>query len=591
MKRILFVLLFFLISPAFPQHLNYSPAQVMGFKRIGCVMASPDGKAVAFTTFQTRIQSKKLVWETIFYLRDAHQQLHEIYKSAEITELTWSPMGDEIAFIAPGRTFQSIWIYRLKNHSMQKLLEFNGDILALRWSLNGKYIAFTSKVNSSVSLDVAKDYVNTQLYLFNLNTNSIQSLSTPKQSINAFFLSPGFDWAPDSEHIAFNYQPRAGAAYHEQNKIGIINILTNQFRNIPYTEKQSGIQPAFSPDGKWLAFKSNLPPVKTANLLNNDIDLFGRVCITHLNSYATHCLAQTFNGDANMLGWHRDKVMVLDSYKTEGMKIYELNLNPTIPPTLLSKNINIVEPLTLRLNPSHTLLGFGYETTQIAPEAYIADIDTFKLEKISQFNTSPHLGSTMIIHWHAKDGSEIEGLLLKPRGFQEHKHYPLYVAVHGGPSGAWWQRYLGGCEEYEKLFDPSACWGNLLNLGFIVLQPNPRGSSGYGMPFSLKNFGDLGGRDYQDIMSGVDFLVQQGIADPDHLAIGGWSFGGYMSAWSVTQNHRFKAAIDGDGNTDFISFSGTTDIPDYYIKYLGAPFWENASLYLQRFFKPFIDFD
>jgi dipeptidyl aminopeptidase/acylaminoacyl peptidase len=102
------------------------------------------------------------------------------------------------------------------------------------------------------------------------------------------------------------------------------------------------------------------------------------------------------------------------------------------------------------------------------------------------------------------------------------------------------------------------------------------------MFFSLANFADFGGGDYEDIMTGIDHLIRKGIADPHRLAIGGWSFGGYMTAWAISQNHRFKAAVDGDGNTDFISFSGTSDIPDYYINYLGNPFWVDSSLYIER---------
>jgi dipeptidyl aminopeptidase/acylaminoacyl peptidase len=151
-----------------------------------------------------------------------------------------------------------------------------------------------------------------------------------------------------------------------------------------------------------------------------------------------------------------------------------------------------------------------------------------------------------------------------------------------GPAGTWFKRYLGGCDEYMQMFDPTTCMGNLLSTGFIVLQPNPRGSDGYGKAFRLANVGDFGGGDYQDVMTGVDYLIQQGIADPERLAIAGWSFGGYMTAWTISQTDRFKAAVAGAGNTNFISFSGTSDIPDYYVKYLGNAFWDDNSLYLQR---------
>lgn len=206
------------------------------------------------------------------------------------------------------------------------------------------------------------------------------------------------------------------------------------------------------------------------------------------------------------------------------------------------------------------------------------------MEQITHFQNpdKQKIGRTSIIHWNSSDGMDIEGLLVTPANYDEKKKYPLFVAVHGGPAQSWAKRYLAGCDEYGQMIDPTTCLNNLLDLGFIVLQPNPRGSTGYGRAFRLANFADFGGGDYQDIMTGVNYLIQKNIADPNHLAIGGWSFGGYMTAWIISQTDRFKAAIEGDGNTDFISFSGTSDIPDYYINYLGNAFWNDNKLYIQR---------
>lgn len=97
---------------------------------------------------------------------------------------------------------------------------------------------------------------------------------------------------------------------------------------------------------------------------------------------------------------------------------------------------------------------------------------------------------------------------MTPSNMDPKKKYPLYVAVHGGPSGVWSKRYLGGCDEYGEMIDPTTCLKNFLDEGFIVLQPNPRGSDGYGIQFRLANFSDFGGGDYEDIMSGVDNLIQ-----------------------------------------------------------------------------------
>ena len=165
--------------------------------------------------------------------------------------------------------------------------------------------------------------------------------------------------------------------------------------------------------------------------------------------------------------------------------------------------------------------------------------------------------------------------------YHNKKTYPLLVILHGGPGGILTRQYLGGCEEYGRAVVPN-CTANLLNKGFVILKPNYRGSTGYGKSFRFSNIGDLGGGDKQDIISGVNLLIKQKIADPKRMAIFGWSYGGYLSAWTISQTQRFKAAIDGDGLTDFISFTGTTDIPSYLVQYLGGTFWKKHSLYISR---------
>ena len=114
------------------------------------------------------------------------------------------------------------------------------------------------------------------------------------------------------------------------------------------------------------------------------------------------------------------------------------------------------------------------------------------------------------------------------------------------------------------------------------MQPNPRGSTGYGRQFRLGNFADWGGKDYQDIMSGVDNLINQGVVDKNQMAISGWSYGGYMTAWIITQTQRFKAAMVGAGMSDLISFASTTDLTRNVAEYFGQPVWQ-SSLYLQAF--------
>jgi dipeptidyl aminopeptidase/acylaminoacyl peptidase len=157
------------------------------------------------------------------------------------------------------------------------------------------------------------------------------------------------------------------------------------------------------------------------------------------------------------------------------------------------------------------------------------------------------------------DGQEIEAALLKPADYDGKSKLPLIALIHGGPTGAWQ--------------DTVEIWGqSLAARGNAVLYPNIRGSMGYGQKFIEMNRSDWGGGDFKDVMAGVDDLIARGIADPDKLGIGGWSYGGYMAEWAITQTTRFKAAVSGAGISNLISEYGTEEKPSYDEWFYGVPY-------------------
>ncbi|MGH9823502.1 MAG: alpha/beta hydrolase family protein, partial [Blastocatellia bacterium] len=175
------------------------------------------------------------------------------------------------------------------------------------------------------------------------------------------------------------------------------------------------------------------------------------------------------------------------------------------------------------------------------------------------------LGRGEVIHWKGGDGLELEGLVIYPAGYQTGKRYPMATFVHGGPSGVWRQNFPGS-------------WGNFGHVwaghGWVCFYPNIRGSSGYGEKFLLANVNDWGGQDYHDVQAGIDSLVAKGIADPDRLAQSGWSYGGYMTAWTLTQTDRFKAVMVGAGLTDMYSMYSTDDLQRVLDGYFKGEPWD-----------------
>jgi dipeptidyl aminopeptidase/acylaminoacyl peptidase len=181
------------------------------------------------------------------------------------------------------------------------------------------------------------------------------------------------------------------------------------------------------------------------------------------------------------------------------------------------------------------------------------------------------MGRTELVTWTGPGDLEIEGLLTYPVGYEEGDRVPLVLDVHGGPAGAHSRGFTGGPGIYmTQVFAQH---------GYAVLRPNPRGSTGYGRDFRYANRKDWGYGDFEDLMAGVDTVVEQGVAHPDSLALMGWSYGGYMTSFAVTKTDRFQAASMGAGLPNLISMTGTTDIPDYLVAHMGGEFWNDYATY------------
>jgi dipeptidyl aminopeptidase/acylaminoacyl peptidase len=176
---------------------------------------------------------------------------------------------------------------------------------------------------------------------------------------------------------------------------------------------------------------------------------------------------------------------------------------------------------------------------------------------------NPELASLCFAHaepisWISNDGLRVCGLLFRPLDFQEGERCPLIVEVHGGPAWLWSDRFMGDWHDWVQL---------LAARGFALLLPNPRGSTGRGAAFTDMEVNDMGGMELIDIVTGVDHVVSMGFVDPERVGIGGWSHGGYLSSWAVTQTCRFKAAVVGAGVSNMLSDEGQNDIPGFNVEY------------------------
>lgn len=592
MKKLIAISLYIISFAAFA---SSSIDQTLQFPRIGDVAISPNGKQIAFTTSKIISVPHGKKRQFFLHLKDETGNVLSLVIDQHVSLPLFSPNGKSLAYLISDDKNQMIEIYDLQNQHTKNLISLSDrNLSAFKWSPDSQYIVFVANSEAPKKgkllepINVANDYQNSALYLISVPAKQIQPMRlTPTTvSITQSYipaLDGGFDWSPDGKTIAFAYQPREGADYELQSKIALLDLTHHKVIRLPYMQQNAGMQPIYSPDGQWLAFRSNLS--QKEKLFYTDPINNSRICVMQTSNFATHCLANTPNEGPSLVGWAADSqsIYVLDWYKAVGSQIYQLSLTAKLPIKTITKEDGFIEPLALAYNTSLGIFAYGFETPQTAPEIYQLNTNPYQQKQITHLQSAQSniIGHADIVHWSSQDKLEMEGVLYTPANFTQSKKYPLLVVVHGGPAGAFAKRYIGGCDEFGEMILPS-CLKNLLDLGFVIFEPNYRGSTGYGLAFRWANVHDFGGGDYQDIMTGIDSLIAKGIADPDHLAIFGWSYGGYMTAWAVTQSNRFKAAVEGSGLTDLVSFSGTTDIPYYLHYYLESTLWDDSKLYLQR---------
>lgn len=389
-----------------------------------------------------------------------------------------------------------------------------------------------------------------------------------RQVTEPVYTVASFDWSPDGKSIVFAQELKPGADAWRTSDISAVRLNDGAITRLAHSAATE-MNPFWSPDGQWIAYlKSQVPPSR--------LDKF-RVWIVAPDGTKSRQLANTADrhsgGDPDLIGWSADSRSI---YFTEPagtvVRLGALPLDGSakwvgqMPGVMFSAN----------LNASRTRLGFGFESSTNPAEVFVSDCRDFNPVQVSFENTNlPPVAKTEVIQWRSKDGLKIEGLLTYPANYQKGKRYPLIVIVHGGPRSVTQQSYLGTM--YMGL--PLA---TLAERGYAILRPNYRGSTGYGNEFKAANRGDWGGKDFEDILSGIDEVSRRGAADGQRVGLAGWSYGGYMAAWAVTHTKRFRAVSAGGLTCDLLASHFTSAIPSWTSDYFGEDVVEHKRLYIDR---------
>ena len=555
---------------------TWEPELHLKLKQVGTPRVSPDGKRVLYTVSDSLTTPDKSEFVSQIWMATiaTKQNLQLTFGDKTSSNPKWSPDGNWIAFTSNRKDNKNnLYLLSANGGEAEPLTDVKSGVAAFEWSPDGRSIAFTMtdpKTEDEEKNDKAKNdfrWIDENIKMSRLYVLPVQKDSNgkrePRKLTTGDYQVTAFDWSPDSSRLVFSYAKTPVANDWTTTDISIIEIASSKISvlaNSPAAE----LGPIYSPDGNSIAVLVSDNPPRWAQT--------GIVQIFSVNGGQPKALAASFDGQPEIAGWSADgKRLYFSETKGTGTLIYSLDI--------AANRIDEIKTTpavysALSLNRSGTMFGFVRQTPDTPGDAYVASVNDFSAIQISQANADiklPPLGKTEVVRWKSNDGKEIEGLLTYPVGYQTGQRVPLILNIHGGPAGVFVQSFIGGRGVY-----PLATFAAR---GYAILRPNPRGSSGYGTEFRRANVQDWGGGDFQDLMTGVDRVIEMGVADPDRLGVMGWSYGGFMTSWIVTQTNRFKVASAGAPVTNLMSFNGTADIPAFVPDYFGGQFWDAMDRY------------
>ena len=532
-----------------------TPEASLNLRSISDLQFSPDGSRVAFVVMEPPKGERRARHIWLYELKLG--VVRQISFSAKDESFPrWSPDGKQLAFLSNRDDQQQIYAMRMDGGEAAALTKGKRSVNSFAWSPDGMQIAYLApdpKTDPEEKKEKAKDDAHVvdkddkqqRLWLLTVATDEAKALTDPKWEISELAWMP----AGDRVIISATDHPESDEETHRIFSVA----LSNGARTLLLAPHGPFGDLHVSPDGKTVSYVGCRVDGPTPHdLMLLDIGKRATRNLTGASlDRAIH--EHRWTKDGSMLALYADGFRnKLVGFSPEGMS--------KIPANSPAGNVS-----GFAVSDSGDVVFAGQSATA-PPELWLWDQKN-PPQQVSHLNDSWKkfkLSSPEFYKYKSFDGLEIEAALLRPAGADPKAKLPLIALIHGGPTGNWQ--------------DSIETWGQLLAThGYAVFYPNIRGSVGYGESFIEMNRGDWGGGDFKDVMWGVKDLIDRGIADPSKLGIGGWSYGGFMSEWAITQTNDFKAAVSGAGLSNLISEYGSEQHPSYDQWFYGVPY-ESDSL-------------
>ena len=552
--------------------------QWMSLKSADSPRISPDGRFVAYTisgadwdanAFDNEIWVAEVATGENYQLTDA---------KGTSRNASWSPDSKRLAFISNRDGVPQVYLVSPPRREVVQLTRVNTGVDDFKWSPDGRHIAFTTgevRANDGGKpKEEPKEYrvvgdeptYTSSLWVIEVSAE-ITTIPAPEQLTDGVdFAVDDISWSPDSRRIAFHANKYAELYSFWTYDIYVLNLGDKSVKRI-VDRKGPDFFPVWSPDGKEIAYRTYVLSERDEYYIYSA----GYVAVVSAEGGPSRVLTERFDENVTPVAWSQDGIYFAARQKTY-QHLFRLN-----PATKAIERVSQPAPgvfTSFSFTRDFERVAFIGEDAKNYAELYVSGLKPFGPKRLTRMGDQLkgwRLGTREIIEWKSKDGTPIEGVLIKPADFDPSKRYPLLVIIHSGPVNVVDQATIS-----RDLPHPAELF---VAKGALVLRPNYRGSPGYGRKFRELLVRQLGIPQYWDVITGIDHLVARNVVDPKRVGAMGWSHGGYIAAFLATYGDRMRAVTVGQATSDWRTFytigAGSTVRPDY----MRATPWDDPEYY------------
>jgi dipeptidyl aminopeptidase/acylaminoacyl peptidase len=592
MRRLALLLLVAIPLFAEPQPHPMRFEDMAAMQRVGAPQLSPDGKWIAYDAATPRLAVNAI--SSALYLVPAGGG-----KSRQITEgrrqdagPMWSPDGRSLAFVSTreGGAYQ-VYLYELAAGGSRKVGDLPGGAGALKWLPDGSGLVVVSDIYPDCGVDPTcikdktsaaeaaptkarvitsllyrhwkawQEPTRSHILYLPLNGGNLRDLTPGAFDAPPFSVGGGdeFDVSPDGKELVFARDTEARPEVSTNSDLFVVPIAGGEPKRIT-SRTGADTSPKYSPDGRYIAWRSQARAGYESDIW--ELWLLDRA------SGQPHRVAAPFENNIESINWAPDsKSLYITAPLASKNAIYEINI-ATGAASLLW---NAASADALAVSRDNKTLYFESSSLATPSEIFVLPKGG-KAAQLTHENdellSTIAMGATSDFWWTGAENAKVQGLVVRPPNFDASKKYPLLLLLHGGPQGQW-------SDAWSYRWNPQMFAAQ----GYVVLMPNPRGSTGYGQRFVEEISKDWGGKAYTDVMNGVDAFSAQPFIDATRMGAAGGSYGGYLVNWILGHSDRFKALVSHAGLYDLESEYGATEELWFAEWEMGGNPWEHRELY------------